>query len=202
MDQKLTKILQAASDNPEYQSIANYLMARRAMPEMQIGGTSAYGSFTTPALFSGNKVPDRGLLKLNENSRYVNPSAVAPTMLHESTHAAERQMIKQYYELKDKPNKTDLEKQFLGNFQKIIGSQDAEITNWIKKIVPEFANKESGYRTRSNEALAFGVQNAAFKDTASSYQAPPHIDPTIATQFQLLLDQAQRVQDQQAPKGR
>ena len=199
MDQTLTKILQAASNNPAYQAIADYLMSRRAIPEMQVGGTQHYGSFSTPGLFSGNSVPDRGLIKITGSAHHADPNLVAPTMTHESTHAAERQMIKQYYELKDKPNKTDLEKQFLGNFQKIIGAQEPEITKWINKVAPGF---NDSYRTRSNEALAFGVENAAFPNAPSNYQAPAHVDPTIATQFQLLLDQAQKVQDQQAPKGR
>jgi hypothetical protein len=194
MDQALTKILQKASENPEYQAIANYLMSRRAMPEMQIGGTQHYGSFSTPSLFSGNSVPDRGLLKLNNFAQSADPALIAPTVTHETTHAAERQLIKQYYEIKGKPQKTDLEKRFLDNFQKIVGSSEPEITKWINKVAPGF---NDSYRTRSNEALAFGVENAAFKNVPSDYAAPQHVDPTIATQFQLLLDQAQNVQNQQ-----
>lgn len=200
MDQALIKILQSASDNPEYQAIANYLMARRAMPAMQLGGTNSYGSFVVPGLFSSGLIPDRGVVRLNQG--YVNASPIegAATLTHESTHAAERQLIKQYYELKDKPNKTELEQQFLGNFQKIIGSSNPEIKNWLQQVVPEFAKNKADYRAKSNEALAFGVENSSFNDPISS--APAHIDPTIATQFMLLLDQAKRVQDQQPPKGR
>lgn len=200
MDSYLVKILQAASDNPEYQAIANYLMARRAMPEMQMGGTNSYGSFATPGLFSSGQIPDRGRIRLNQGYVNVPPAEGASTLTHEATHAAERQMIKQYYELKDKPNKTDLEKQFLGNFQKIIGSSEPQINKWLKTVVPSFATDKADYRAKSNEALAFGVENSSFNNNISN--APAHIDPTIATQFQLLLDQAQRVQDQQTPKGR
>lgn len=200
MDEALIKILQSASDNPEYQNIANYLMARRSMPEMQIGGTSSYGSFTTPGLFSSGSVPDRGILKLNEGYKNIAPSEASSTLTHEATHSAERQLVKQYYELKDKPNKTELEQQFLGNFQKIIGSSEPQINKWLQVVAPEFAKTKGNYRAKSSEALAFGVENSAFKNEVSN--APLHIDPTIATQFQLLLDQAQRVQNQQPPKGR
>lgn len=200
MDQTLTKILQAASNNPEYQAIANYLMSRRAMPQMQIGGTNSYGSFVTPGLFSSGQIPDRGLIKLHEGYGNVLPSEAASTLTHEATHATERQMIKQYYELKNKPNKTDLEQQFLGNFQKIIGSSEPQIKNWLQTVAPQFAKDKADYRAKSNEALAFGVENSVFKEPLSN--APAHVDPTIATQFQLLLDQAQRVQDQQPFKGR
>ena len=35
MEPAMTRILQKASENPEYQAIANYLMSRRSFPEMQ-----------------------------------------------------------------------------------------------------------------------------------------------------------------------
>ena len=90
----------------------------------------------------------------------------------------------------------------MDNFQKIIGSSEPEISNWLKKVSPTFYEENKGYRAKSNEALAFGVENAAFPSANTNRPAPQHIDPTIATQFQLLLDQAQRLQNQQPPKGR
>ncbi len=129
MDAALTKILQKASDNPEYQTLANYLMSRRSMPQMQreFLGDNTLGSFVTPGLFSSGKVPDRGILKVNRNAEYQDPSTVVPTVTHEMTHAAERQLIKQYYEVKAKREKSELETQFMDNFQKIIGSSKPEI---------------------------------------------------------------------------
>jgi hypothetical protein len=201
MDAAVTKILQKASDNPEYQALANYLMSRRAMPQMQREylGDNTLGSFVTPGFLSSGAVPDRGILKLNRFSEYQNPSDVVPTVTHEMTHAAERQMIKQYYEVKKKRDKSELESQFIENFQKIIGSSKPEISNWLKRVAPDFAKKEEGYRSTSTEALAFGLQNAAFPNTESQRYAPEHIDPTIATSLMLLLDQAQKVQNQQPP---
>jgi hypothetical protein len=205
MDAAITKILQKASENPEYQALANYLMSRRAMPQMQREylGENTLGSFVTPGLFGSGKIPDRGILKLNRFSEYQNPNDVVPTVSHEMTHAAERQMIRQYYEIKAKPNKSELETQFIDNFQKIIGSSKPEIANWLKTIAPEYAKQGEGYRSTSTEALAFGLQNAAYDNTGSQRFAPEHIDPTIATSLMLLLDQAQRVQNQQpASQGR
>ena len=205
MDAALTRILQKASDNPEYQALANYLMSRRAMPQMQREylGDNTLGSFVTPGLFSSGKVPDTGILKINRFSEYQNPTGVVPTMTHEMTHAAERQMIKQYYEVKKKRDKNELESKFIDNFQKIIGSSKPEISNWLKSVAPDFAKQGEGYRSTSTEGLAFGLQNAAFPNTESQRYAPEHIDPTIATSLMLLLDQAQRVQNQQpAAQGR
>ena len=205
MDAAITKILQKASENPEYQTLANYLMSRRAMPQMQREylGDNTFGSFVTPGLFSSGKVPDRGILKLNQFSEYQNPSDVVPTVAHEMTHAAERQMIRQYYEIKAKRDRSELETQFMNNFQKIIGSSKPEIANWLKNVAPEYAKQGEGYRSTSTEGLAFGLQNAAYANTGSQRFAPEHIDPTIATSLMLLLDQAQRVQNQQpASQGR
>lgn len=205
MDATSTRILKAASDNPEYQAISNYLLSRRAFPEVATapmrGGT--YGKFTTPGFFSDGVIPERGLLSFNELSQQWSPQAMAPTAVHETTHAANRQLIKQYYEVQKKPNKTELDNQFLGNFQKIIGSSKPEISDWLKKVSPTFAKQEAGYRATGPEALSFAVENSAFPYSEDAYNAPAHIDPTIATTFQLLLDQAQRVQNQQpASQGR
>jgi hypothetical protein len=205
MDVALVKILQKASNNPEYQTLANYLMSRRSMPQMQreFLGDNTLGSFVTPGLFSSGKVPDRGILKINRFSEYQDPNTVVPTVTHEMTHAAERQLIKQYYEVKAKQNKSELETQFIDNFQKIIGSSKPEIANWLKSVSPDFAKQNEGYRSTSTEGLAFGLQNAAFENPDSQRFAPAHIDPTIATSLMLLLDQAQRVQNQQpASQGR
>lgn len=198
MEPAIVNILQKASDNNEYQQLANYLMSRRSMPDFNLGympGT--YGKFITPGLFSSGNIPERGVVSINESAKTWNPEAMSPTMVHELTHAAERQMIKQYYEIKNKPNKTELENQFLNNFQKIIGSSEPEISNWLKKVSPEFYEENKGYRAKSGEALSFGVENAAFKAPTSNQPAPQHVDPTIATTLMLLLDQAQRVQNQQ-----
>jgi len=198
MDAVITRILQKASDNPDYQTIANYLMSRRAFPQMQLDPvpSSKLGSFSAPGLFSDGRVPERGIVNINNYSRYQNPADVAPVVAHELTHATERQLIKQYYEIKNKQNKTELDNQFLNNFQKIIGSSEPEIKNWLSKVSPEFVKEEGDYRAKSNEALAFGLENSIFPNVVSSYKVPSHVDPTIATSLMLLLDQAQRVQEQ------
>jgi len=120
MDAALVKILQKASDNPEYQTLANYLMSRRSMPQMQreFLGDNTFGSFVTPGLFSSGKVPDRGILKINRFSEYQDPNTVVPTVTHEMTHAAERQLIKQYYEVKAKKIKMNLKHNLLIIFRK------------------------------------------------------------------------------------
>lgn len=203
MDKYLTRVLQLASENPEYQALSNYLMSRRAFPEIQYkpNPSNTFGSFREGGLFSDGVNP-RGLVRLNAQPESTGAKYMTPTLTHELTHATEEQLIRQYYELKNKPKKTDLEKQFMDNFQKIVGSSEPQIRTQIQQLSPEFSNLNSNYRTSSTEGLAFGVQNSAYPENIFINKAPSHVDPTIATQLMLLLEQAQRVQDQQPPKGR
>jgi hypothetical protein len=204
MDKYLTRALQLASENPEYQALANYLISRRSFPEIQYkpNFSQTYGSFTSPGLF-GLPMPERGILKINADPQSTNPENVIPTLTHEMTHATHRQLDKQYSELLQKKNKTDIEKQFMDNYEKIIGWREPEIGNQLKQIAPEFREKKSNYRSSSREALAFGLENSVFPENLFASKAPAHVDPTMATQLMLLLEQAQRVQDQQpASQGR
>jgi hypothetical protein len=204
MDKYLTRVLQLASDNPEYQALSNYLMSRRAFPEIQyrpdFSGT--YGSFSQPGLFN-SPVPNTGLVKLNANPESTGAQYMTPTLTHELTHAAQRQLDYQYRELQNKKNKSDLEKQFVDNYEKIIGYRTPEISNQIKQLAPQFLQDKGDYRASTGEALAFGLENSAYPKNDFSSKAPSHVDPTLATQLMLLLEQAQRVQDQQpASQGR
>jgi len=204
MDKYLTRVLQLASDNPEYQALSNYLMSRRAFPEIQYRPdfSETYGSFRQPGLFN-SIVPNRGLINLNAEPTSTGAQYITPTLTHELTHAAQRQLDYQYRELQSKRNKSDLEKQFIDNYEKIIGYQTPEIYNQIKKIAPDFSEKKSDYRASTGEALAFGLENSAYPKNELASKAPSHVDPTLATQLMLLLEQAQRVQDQQpASQGR
>ena len=202
MDQSIVNILRAASNNPDYQQIANYLMSRRSYPEISYMNkpSSNYGTFTTQGLFGNANVPKRGVVSLNRNASVANPELVAPTLTHELTHAAETQLYRQYNELKAKSNKSDIERQFMDNFEKILGSK---VTEQASAIQPEYTKNRTAYRTRGDEALAFALQNVNYPNSPSDNYAPEHIDPTIATQLMLLLEQAQRVQNQQpASQGR
>jgi hypothetical protein len=200
MDQILSRILQKVSENPDYQSITNYLRSRSATPQVLINpqATSTHGTFTAP-LFGNPNIPPAGVVRLNNYANYSNPSDIAPTVLHEMTHATQMQLVNQYNELKQKPNKTDLEKQFMGNFEKIIGEQGSMINPQIAKFSPKFAEKQAGYRASGDEALAFALENSNYKNPPDKSYAPPHVDPSFATELMLLLDQAQRVQNQQIP---
>jgi hypothetical protein len=198
MDQTITNILKLASENPDYQSIANYLMSRRAFPEIgyMAGPSKSYGTFTAPSLFGNPNIPERGRISLPINTNTTNPQDVVPTVLHELTHATQTQLYKQYNEIKNKKEKTDLDKQFMENFDKIMG---AKPTEQIAKFSPEFAKNKVDYRSRGDEALSFALENANYPNQVSGWNVPANVDPTLATQIMLLLEQAQRTQNQQPP---
>jgi hypothetical protein len=199
MDKYLTRVLQLASENPEYKALSDYLISRRAFPEIEYkpNFSDTFGSFKKEGLFTGNSVRPRGLVKLNAEPQITGAEYMTPTLTHELTHATENQLIKQYYEIKNKREKTDLEKQFMDNFQKIIGSSEPQIRKQIEQLSPEYSQEKSSYRASSAEGLAFGLQNSAYPENVFANKAPAHVDPTIATQLMLLLEQAQRVQNQQ-----
>ena len=192
MDQTLTKILQAASNNPEYQAIANYLMSRRAMPNIQYGGKpDVFGTFTPPSLF--NQQYRNGNLTINPNAASVPPQEVAPVMQHEMTHAAYNQLFYQADALrKSKQPKTEAEQRFLDTFDKITKG----VPEQIKTIDASYQEKNKGYRANTDESLAFALQNASNPTYKEGWNAPSHIDPTLATQLMILLDQAQNLQNQ------
>ena len=196
MDETIANILKTASSNPDYQQIANYLMSRRSYPEIAYMNkpSSNYGTFTSQGMFGNANIPQRGIVSINRNASTVDPNLVAPTLVHELTHASETQLYKQYNEIKGKSNKTDVERQFIENFTKIMG---AKATEQASAINPEFTKNNTAYRTRGDEALAFALANVNYPNSPSEQNAPSHIDPTIATQLMLLLEQAQRVQNQQ-----
>lgn len=191
MDQTLTKILQSASDNPEYQAIANYLMSRRAMPNIQYGGKpEVFGTFTPPSLF--NQQYRNGNLTINPNAAFVPPQEVAPVMQHEMTHAAYNQLFYQADALrKSKQPKTEAEQRFLDTFDKITKG----VPDQLKAIDATYQEKNKGYRANTDESLAFALQNASNPAYKEGWNAPTHVDPTLATQLMILLDQAQNLQN-------
>ena len=66
------------------------------------------------------------------------------------------------------------------------------LTQTARKIAPEWTEKQKDYRSTGAELSAFGMGSAVSPNVTSP--APLHIDPTYATEFQVLLDLANRAQ--------
>lgn len=190
-------LLRETAAYPQYGEIADYLMARRKMPTVE----AAILPFDTRAQFSrnsffGNKLPPAGVVELSSQ-------AVPESVVHEMTHAADRQLTSQYYELLQKQRSSDLsplEKQFISGYEKLVfkpgaaGVAGLPRVEMAQRLAPKWATKQAEYRASSTELPAWGMGSTVDPSASQEYSAPAHLDPTMATEFSILLDLANRVQ--------
>lgn len=194
---KLQSLLLKSADSPQYGELVDYLSARRMMPPISLKYGSS-SSFVFPGTFSNpNKLPSTGVVKIAERET---PNAV----VHELTHAAQRQIELQYRSLFQKNRKTSLtpiEKQFMQAYEKLVyrpgklfgAKPETTQTATAKKIAPKWAEEQSDYRATADELAAFGMGSTVDRNE----DAPLHIDPSYATEFSILLDMARRLQKSQ-----
>ncbi len=220
----MQQLLKQSAETPQYGELVDYLSARRAMPPIQFfherdrrvplrsnapsdGWTS--GMFISPGIMNGYQfVPQTGQVLVSQG---VNPS----TVVHELTHAADSQLINQYYNILRKnrgafTQLTPLERQFKDAYEKLYSAPNKffEPKNierdqrriMAKKLGEDWAEAKSNYRSTSRELSAFGMGNVT--QPKRELDAPQHLDPTMATEFSVLLDLANRLQRQQPPQGR
>jgi hypothetical protein len=194
---KLEQLLSKTAEYPQYGELIDYLNAREMMPpiEQKYLGSNTAGQFIQN-LGQSKDLPKTGVLELNYGA---DPSVV----LHELTHAADHQLHSHYYDLKYKKDRYKLtpeEKQFMSSYQKLSYDPDARYTNPAKwprvqlanKLSPEWTEKHSDYRSRKNELAAWGMGSIAERPGRKEYSPPLHLDPTMATEFTILLDLARR----------
>jgi hypothetical protein len=102
------QLLKQASEAPQYGELVDYLSARRAMPPIRQQPLGVRGSFDYNTSF-GDDLPRTGVVTLGFGARPA-------TVVHELTHAAERQIHHQAFDLQRKSRNQKLnnqEKQFL-----------------------------------------------------------------------------------------
>lgn len=187
----LQSLLVETAAYPQYGDLVGYLSSRRMMPKIKLnylGGPE--GEF--------NSV----------NAFYTGPGTVEAaepnTLVHELTHAAQRQMGWQYGHLKKKSSKelAPEEQQFIDAYEKLIFTpkelgrkMDFTAEKTAQSIAPEWAKQKGGYRATGPELQAFGMGSTVSPNTFNP--APLHVDPTYATEFSILLDLAKQVQKRQ-----
>jgi len=189
--EQLVRTLQAAEQNTPYRVVLNYLRERGAIPPIRQGvRISSLGSFAT-----GGDLPPTGVVNLGYAPKLN-------TITHEMTHAAQRQLPRQYYS--HRTETTPESRQFRDAYEKIDFNPAKSfrdparypLRNFISRLAPDWFKSNLDYRTTEVELPAFAVGNASSmeaKEPVSSYEPPPpHIDPTIATQMLMLLDLATR----------
>lgn len=171
----------SAQQHPVYGELVNYLA--------NTGGVPSISADLLPVGTSGQYDPMSGNVTVEALQRH-DPSV----LIHELTHAASARLNGQYRDLK----RAGIENQFTEAYEKMFeirknskGRYDSGLKDMVRNMAPEWMDKKGAYRGTQDELEAFGVGNAA--DRAAKKQlAPPHVDPTVATQFRILMDLANR----------
>lgn len=188
----LQSLLVETAAYPQYGDLVGYLSSRRMMPPIEMR-YSGGGSFEYSPLPSKD-VPVTGVVQAGAPS----------TVVHELTHAAQRQMSWQYGRLKKKSAKelAPEEQQFIDAYEKLIFTPseqgrkfDFTDVKTAQSIAPEWAKRNKDYRSTGSELQAFGMGSTVSPNTFNP--APLHVDPTYGTEFSVLLDLASRAQKRQ-----
>lgn len=179
--------------SPLYTGLLQYLQSRGAVPQLQVSylPDGVLGRFEYNSAF-GKGLPKEGLLQLGEGTG-AGPSDIRKTLAHELTHAAERQLTNQYFDIPADKRSSD---QFGQGMQKLVIGNDPKLparpAQAAKLAGPAWVQANRGYRSSGAELSAFGAGST--EATNRGNPAPSHVDPTMATELAILLDLAQRRQ--------
>jgi hypothetical protein len=177
---------QLASDTPEYQELTNYLMARNAMPEVRFGYMG-----NTNGEFERGPAPSQGRVTMNDQYREydADPAKALGTLGHELTHAA-------WYQIEKQVKSGTASPELVQAFKRLV--YDSKKGTWAvgdlaTKLNPQWYRDNEGYRASTVEGPAFGVGNSMTPPGYGGNRNPPvHLDSTLATEFRILQELAQR----------
>jgi transglutaminase-like putative cysteine protease len=189
-DKSVTELMKQAGSIPEYQQMMNYLSARNATPTIAAEPKLNFsGVFRPGATFSA------------PGSVGIRPKEPVEALVHEVTHAADIQMISQYMQESGRTSSSSAgpfkSTQFTDAYDKLDPSP------LTKLMQPDWATRASKYRATRPESRAFAVENMTGPNVKkdSVTRAPGHVDATIATEFMILLELAQRSSGKPAAKS-
>lgn len=187
-DVDLEKLQSEARQGEAYRQMEQYLKARDAMPNIVVKELPE----PINAQFTAMRMPaGSGRIEVHKDPdvlRVIGPSVMA----HELAHAAERQMGQQASE---ESSVFGGKSQFAEAYDKLVGRgpfvSGKKRAEFARKIAPDWAAFNREYRASPVEIGAHGV--GAFAPSKNMQDsAPLHVDATAATEFQILLDLAQR----------
>jgi hypothetical protein len=166
--------VQAQTPHPLVTAIEGYLRERSAFPQI-VGGRIPDGS--TAKFAYGGDYPPQGLMTLG-------PTAGEDSYAHELTHAAERQLIKQYGAERKTPS------QFTNAYEKLGLRGDGFKEQAVRLMDPRNPYQQSEYRMYPPEVLAFGVESMV--NPKDAFTLGGHSSATLATELAILLELASR----------
>lgn len=188
MDQSpdILKELIKESKSREIATLLRYLDNRNAVPPVQHDPT-----LRTEGEFNATD-SKRGRISLKDKN-----TKDLSVLLHELAHSADSQFSWQRY---FPENDSKESAQFEQGYDKLIrkprevfdkSPERDQVDILLQKLAPQWANKNRAYRTLPKEARAFAVES-----TDPSYReyekTPNHVNSTLATEFMILLDLAER----------
>ena len=196
-------LMQLASERPEYAALAEYLQSRNAMPPISFGfmPDSTAGKFVQQGIFSSSNIPATGKINLTDAflRRGFDPTSAIPTLTHELTHATQKEMIGQ--KLQKNVVDPEAKQQFLDAYKKLSydpskrGVEAFRESSLSNKLNPEWYDKNQGYRSSVEELPAWAMGDVTNRNPLidyDSYKSPAHLNATLATERQILLDLATR----------
>lgn len=204
-DETQRLLRQTTEAGPQYGELVDYLSARRMMPPVELQNTVGIGSTNfdpdASGMFeTGGRLPETGKVFLRNDPKRPRQTAKPQTVVHELTHAAERQIRQQWSSIASLPEwkLTPEQLQFKKAYERLIfkpGEQFGKNSQSTQqetamKIAPEWIRKNADYRATGGELTAFGMGSALGRNVDNP--APLHIDPSYATEFSILLDLARR----------
>lgn len=185
-----------------------YQVLRQAGLLPKVANVTPYGE--EEGLF--NRSINRIATELPSKTKIL-PEYNTRNLAHEMTHAVQFNLLRDTaWRIQKKVEQgepvSDQERQFLRASEQIFANSFARIGNYDsdkhRKDLKAYenqvrsqytgTNKEFGsYRTSPNEAQAFGVGNMSVPFGSMGNQVNPHLDPSMATEFDILLSMYQQL---------
>lgn len=183
----LEKLKESAKSIPAYNNLVEYLTQQKAMPTIE-------KSYLSPGTNGQFNLDER---KLSLNREFETRDGFTPkalqTLIHELTHATALPLAQQFAaQQREGNNFTDAYKKLM--FGRQGSAYRYPRTEMVDKMAPGWGPQKEAYRASQDELSAFALGNAAgpIAPQNNSNAAPAHIDPTLATEFEILLDLAKR----------
>ena len=178
-------LIDRARQYPAFQELSQFLTNRRgALPPVEYA--PLYGE-------SGQYNPRTGKLLISERFGYGNSKEAEDTLIHELTHSAVNELHGKYLQAKDARKKTPEIQQFIDGYEKLLVAPGVKFQQLelAKKMAPEWTATNASYRASASELPAWAMGSAT-TGRDGGYDTPLHLNPTLATEFRVLLDLANR----------